>query len=105
MQTHHLDAALLDDAVNRAALDEVTQLLDQGVDPNTRDIAGDPALISAAWVGAPEIVRLLLGRGAEVNAVGADGRNALQRLLTNRAYWHSGHDLVVAILRSARAVE
>ena len=99
------DAIRLDDAANRGALAEVQELLDEGVDPNMKDVAGDPVLIGAAWVGAADIVKLLLDRGANVNAVGCDGRNALQRVLTNDSYWHEGHDQVVKILRAACSVE
>jgi len=53
----------------------------------------------------PGIVKLLIGRGADVNAVGADGMNALERLLKSDGYWHSGHDQVVEILREAGARE
>jgi ankyrin repeat protein len=100
------NAALkLDDAVNRDAVNEVRELLDAGVDANMRDVAGDPALISAAWIGSSGIVKLLLDRGADVNAIGSDGRNALQRVLTNSTYWYEGHDEVVRILRAAGARE
>ncbi len=105
MRDSLLDAMRLDDAVNRGALHEVQELLDEGIDPNIKDAGGDPVLIGAAWVGAPEIVQLLLDRGADVNGVGADGRNALQRVLMNDAYWHHGHDVVVDILRSAGSIE
>ena len=91
--------AAIDDAVNRAELDEVKELLDSGVDANVRDIVGDPILISAAWVGTADIVALLIERGADVNAVGRDGQNALQRLLSSSGYWYEGHDLVVGTLR------
>ena len=56
--------ARMDDAINRDDLDEVAALLKAGVDPNARDVAGDPLLTSAAWIGSPSIVRLLLQAGA-----------------------------------------
>ena len=105
MTDPHSDSIDLDDAINRDAVDEVRELLDRGVDSDTRDVAGDPALISAAWIGSPGMVKLLLDRGANVNAVGSDGRNALQRVLTNDTYWYEGHDEVVRILRAAGATE
>lgn len=95
----------MDDAVNRGALGEVQELLNQGVDPNLRDVAGDPILVSAAWVGAADIVKLLLERGADVNATGANGRNALQRALSNKTYWDDGHSRAVALLRAAGGTE
>lgn len=105
MRDTRADSLRLDDAVNRADIAEVRALLDDGVDPSIRDVAGDPILVGAAWVGAPEIVQLLLERGAEVNARGADGQNALQRVLGNDSYWHEGHDQVVLLLRGAGSEE
>ena len=95
----------LDDAINRGALEEVRALLDLGAALDGPDEGGDTPLISAAWVGSHEIVALLLQRGADINAVGADGRGALQRLLTNHQYWYEGHDACVALLRGAGAQE
>jgi ankyrin repeat protein len=91
--------------VNRGALEEVRELLDEGVGANQRDVAGDPALVSAAWVGAADIVRLLLDRGADVNARGSDGRNALQRVRANETCWRDDHDEVVKILLAAGSAE
>ena len=97
--------ARLEDAINRGVLEEVRALLDLGAPINGPDEGGDTPLISAAWVGSHEIVTLLLHRGANINAVGADGRTALQRLLTNRQYWYDGHDACVSLLRAAGAQE
>lgn len=100
-----IDAGRLDDAVSRAELEEVRAILDEGVDPNIKDIVGDPVIIGAAWIGAPEVVRLLTERGADVNATGRDGKNALQRLLDDDGLWHEGHDQVVALLRELGSQE
>jgi ankyrin repeat protein len=100
-----IDAARLDDAVNRADVDEVRLILDEGIDPNIKDVAGDPIIIGAAWIGAPEIVRLLIERGADINATGNDGKNALQRLLNNDGYSHDGHDKVIILLREVEIYE
>jgi ankyrin repeat protein len=105
MRNARNDAIRMDDAVNRGALDEVLDLLNEGVDPNQRDVVGDPILVSAAWVGAADIVKLLLDRGADVNAQCPDGRNALQRVRTNKTYWDEGHDRVVRILLEAGSSE
>lgn len=43
-------------------------LLDLGVDPNGRNQHGWTALLGAAHLGYPSAVRLLLDRGADVNA-------------------------------------
>ena len=57
---------------------EVRNLLDRGVDPNSRDGHHVPALVIAArdWEGV-ETMKLLLARGANVNAAGDEGTTAL----------------------------
>ena len=97
--------ARIDDAINRAALEEVRALLDLGVSPNAKDVVGDPILIGAAWVGAPDVVRLLLLRGADPTAAGLDGLNALQRIATIKEQQHEGHLACAEVLRAARAVK
>jgi ankyrin repeat protein len=66
--------------------DGVRQLLDLGVDVNAVTEEGDPyfdvtknstALHSAAWRAWPVTVKLLIERGAPVNALDAKGRTAL----------------------------
>jgi len=52
-------------------------LIEAGADPNSRDDAGDTALIVAAGKGWPEVVRALLAKGANPNAAGADGETPL----------------------------
>jgi ankyrin repeat protein len=78
--------------------DGVRQLLDLGVDVNARHAEGDgyfgvakssTALHSAAWRARHATVRLLIERGAQVDAKDANGRTAL--MLAVRAcvdsYW------------------
>src|SRR2546429_150643 len=57
---------------------EVRNLLERGVDPNSRDGHSVPALVIAArdWEGV-ETMKLLLARGANVDASGSDGTTAL----------------------------
>lgn len=105
MEKAQWDAARLDDTVNRADIDEVIQILNQGISPNILDVVGDPILISAAWIGNPEIVQLLIQRGADVNAKGTDGKNALQRLRQSNGYWPGGHNQVIEILLHSGAKE
>ena len=93
-------AAHLDDAINRGVFDEVKDLLDRGYDPNWRDIVGDTMLINAAWVGAREIVQVLIERGADVNGRGKDGQTALSRVLALDDPAEYGHDTVIALLRA-----
>lgn len=90
--------ARMDDAINRDDLDEVAALLKAGVDPNARDVAGDPLLINAAWIGSPSIVNLLLQAGADPLLRDRDGLTALERLMQNTEYWDEGHDQVKQIL-------
>ena len=58
-------------------VDIVRTILDRGVSPDTRDQAGNTALMFAAFRGRLEVVRLLLERNADVSAVNADGRTAV----------------------------
>ena len=48
--------------------DTVRFLLNLGADPNGKDEEGWTALLAAAHLGYPSVVRLLLDRGADVNA-------------------------------------
>jgi ankyrin repeat protein len=99
----------------------VGQLLDLGVDVNTLTEEGDPyfdvaksstALHSAAWRGWPRTVKILLERGARVDALDGKGRTALA--LAVRAcvdsYWKQRRtpESVEALLKagaSTRGVE
>ena len=101
MAERDLRIAEMDDAINRDAFEEVATLLASGIDPNSRDAAGDPFLISAAWIGSARIVKLLLDSGADPSLRGSDGRTALERLMQNTEYWDQGHDEVKALLQNA----
>ena len=46
----------------------VRQLVQSGVDVNTKDRRGGTPLLYAAAVGTPQIMRLLIDAGADVNA-------------------------------------
>jgi hypothetical protein len=94
-------AALLDDAVNRGEVEEVRFLLDVGIDPNIRDCAGDTPLMNAAWIGSPELVALLIKRGADVHARGQDQATALERVEVLKEGRHEGHDAVAKLLRTS----
>ena len=58
-------------------LEDVQRYLDEGGDPNGRLESGDTLLHNAASNLDIEIVRLLIARGADVNAVGAHGYTPL----------------------------
>jgi ankyrin repeat protein len=98
MAEQHWRIAQIDDAINRDDFDEVSALLSSGVDPNSRDAAGDPLLITAAWIGSPRIVKLLLDAGADSSLRGVDGLTALERLMQNTQYWDEGHNEVKKLL-------
>jgi ankyrin repeat protein len=95
----------------------VRQLLDLGVDVNARHVEGDPyfgvakhstALHSAAWRGRPATVRLLLERGALVDAKDANGRTPLMHAVRAcvDSYWAEWRtpESVDALLRSGASV-
>ncbi len=54
-------------AVQGRSLEQAAFLLDHGADVNARDDRGFTALHRAAETGSPDLVRLLLDRGAAVN--------------------------------------
>lgn len=97
--------------------DGVGQLLDLGVDVNAVTEDGDPyfdvaqnstALHSAAWRARPATVKLLIERGAPVNALDGKGRTALA--LAVRAcvdsYWKERRtpESVEALLKAGASV-
>ncbi|MDR2876738.1 MAG: ankyrin repeat domain-containing protein [Chromatiales bacterium] len=64
-------------AARYGQLARVRQLLDQGVDINTRDALGRTALIVAAAESDTDVVSLLLERGADIALRDNDGSDAL----------------------------
>src|SRR3954466_13500977 len=60
-------------AAGEGRLTAVQYLLDQGADVNGRETDGNTALIEATFFGHAPVVKELLVRGAEVNAVSASG--------------------------------
>ena len=65
------------DAAFACNLALVRELLDSGVDANSRDSHNSTALEYAAQFGQVEMVRLLLERDAEVNTSNTDGETPL----------------------------
>jgi len=92
-------AISLDDAVNRADVDEVKHLLSIGADPNAVDGKGWTPLMSAAWVASIEVVTVLIEAGAHVQATNWDGLTAadLARSVGHDRY---GHKQVVDFFES-----
>lgn len=66
-------------AVNASNLTGARGLLDRGADPNARSFDGNevPVLMIAAMRSNPELVELLLDRGAKVDASAREGDTAL----------------------------
>ncbi len=54
-------------AIRTGDLKELQQLLESGLDPNSPDALGNPALFDAAWTGNTEAALLLLNRNGDVN--------------------------------------
>ncbi|MFT3955407.1 MAG: ankyrin repeat domain-containing protein [Piscinibacter sp.] len=65
-------------AIIRDDVGSLRKLLDQGMDPNSRDAKGQPALAVAIRRESPRAFQLLLARpGVDVNALNAAGESAL----------------------------
>ena len=60
--------SLLDDAAFWNSVETARFLLDRGMDPNTRNGAGGTPLSVAVSEGGPDVARLLMARGAHVDA-------------------------------------
>src|SRR5438874_1997929 len=73
-----LDKILLD-AIRDGNRTQVQHLLQQGANANSRDEAGDTALMRAALYADVEMMRVLVESGAEVRGLGQDGTAPLLR--------------------------
>jgi len=76
----------------------VKALLDRGMDPNTVDPKGEPALVVAARAGYSATIDVLLAGRADVNARSGFGDTALMMAALN------GHDDIVRKLRARGGV-
>jgi len=90
-----LQAAVLS-AINHNDLAALKDLLDRGLDVNA-GVYGSPILLKAANLGTPEMVKLLLERGADLNYRLRSGSNALDVAMSNSKHWRE----VVPILVEA----
>ena len=61
----------------------VIEALKEGADPNMLSGGKVPVLLVAAAKGHDEIVRVLLGKGADIYSVGPDGSNIFQVIISN----------------------
>lgn len=99
-----LGPRLLYDAVKDGAETEVRRLLDAGVDPNLKPFNDWTSLHMAAAWARPEITRMLLAHGAEVDRRDANGNAALHILPGEMKHGPSRNETEVArILISAGA--
>ncbi|MBK7932188.1 MAG: ankyrin repeat domain-containing protein [Acidobacteria bacterium] len=69
-------------ACETADIEAVKNYLKQGISPDTRDIFGQPAILRAVrgfdvFRNTPEVIRLLLAAGADINATNEFGSTAL----------------------------
>jgi hypothetical protein len=67
-----------DSGTNENALEAVKVALELGADVHAVDDKGDTALHGAAWRGSNDIVRLLVDRGARLDAQNKNGFTPLQ---------------------------
>ena len=67
-----------DSGTNEDALEAVKVALEHGADINAADDKGDTALHGGAWRGSNAIVRLLVDRGARLDAVNRNGFTPLR---------------------------
>ncbi|KAL4872841.1 hypothetical protein BDV12DRAFT_193178 [Aspergillus spectabilis] len=70
-------------AVTHGAWDQMKRLLDIGADPNSVSLSGNPILAVAASSKCWNTVRLLVGKGADVNAEYRVERKALDYVTTS----------------------
>ena len=69
-------------ACETAEIEAVKMYLKQGISPDTRDLFGQPAILRAVrgfdvFRNTPEVIRLLLAAGADINATNEFGSTAL----------------------------
>jgi ankyrin repeat protein len=103
--SHEVLAGALYHAAAAGHIELVKQLLDSGLTPNDR-WAGSLPLAGAVYGGQPEIVKLLLERGANVNAVdgNAGGRGETALHYAARSDAKSAAEIVALLLGSGAAV-
>lgn len=89
----------LDDAINKADLDKVKQLLEKGADIEYCDPFGNTPLLNAAWVASEELATYLLSIGANINHINNEGQTALE-LIKSIGHNDYGHDKVIEVLEA-----
>ena len=71
--TSDSEAKRVANLIKSGETNKVKMLIDRGVDVNSTDLKGFPALLHAVDVGNSEIVTLLINSGADVNIRGIYG--------------------------------
>ncbi len=108
------DGALLADFAGAGNTDGVRLLLDLGFDPDSRTSRGganaDPALHVAVWRGRLETVKLLVSRGASLEATNGRGATPLSlavQALVEQSDWtpHDSPGIVTALLDAGARVD
>jgi ankyrin repeat protein len=64
-------------AIRRGSVADTERLLEAGAGANLVDVDGTPALLAATLFGGPDLVKVLLDRGADPNRPGTGGTTAL----------------------------
>lgn len=94
-------AARLVAAIHARRRDEVAKLLSSGVGPDTVDGYRSPVIHLAAFRAFPEILALLLDKGAEVDNRDPDGRTALGKCINrfpDKTFNWAEHDETLRLL-------
>jgi hypothetical protein len=108
------NAALVADFAGSGNTDGVRLLLDLGFDLDSRTSRGgtnpDPALHVAVWRGQLETVKLLVARGAPLEAMNGQGATPLSlavRALVEQSDWtpHASPEIVIALLDAGARVD
>jgi len=89
--------AAWEDAIKCGDVPAVCELLERGVDIDSRDRYGQTALMLAAHAGHREVVETLIAHGADLNITAKFGLSALMLAIV------SGHTDVVRLLANAGA--
>ena len=108
------DSALVADFAGAGNTDGVRLLLDLGFDLDSRTSRGganaDPALHVAVWRGRLETVKLLVARGAPLEATNGWGATPLSlavRALVEQSDWtpHDSREIVAVLLDAGASVD
>jgi ankyrin repeat protein len=92
-------------AINAGDVATTQRILSSGAYAKTRDVEGNTLLMLAAQRGDLPMVELLLGAGAEVDAVDAAGWSALTRAVYNPELKHGFADVVQALITAGADIE